>query len=391
MSLPDVPELSDAEKLALEKKALGFYMSSHPLARHAGELQALATHRVADLPGVPEKTEVVLGGMISGISSKNVQKSRSGLTRMAKLTFEDLSGSTPAMLWPEEFAKMEALVKNDQIVFVRGTLNRSRDPRRAGRQPDHPAGAGAGRADPRRRRAAAQGCAPGRAPRAAAPRRSASGPATSTCISRSWDWSRSAARSTKAGPSLAGALRRSALARPGERRGRRPRPPARPPGGHHADRWRLLRRRRPVATRSGSHSPPHPAGPGTRAGRLTRRPRRRLRVREEIDSGGRIPDSGWIESAMAWSIPTSGIRTPESATPILSHTPSDPAAAGRAEVPFRRITRDIHENFTPSPGAVSRLTMQSGAGDVLLDVRANAGVPADGISIPPRLAPSSPS
>ena len=51
MSLPDVPEFSDAEKLASEKKALGFYMSSHPLARHAAELQALATHRVADLAG----------------------------------------------------------------------------------------------------------------------------------------------------------------------------------------------------------------------------------------------------------------------------------------------------------------------------------------------------
>ena len=123
-----MPELSDAEKLALEKKALGFYMSSHPLARHAGEIQALATHRVADLAGVPEKTEVILGGMITGVQVRNVQKSRSGLTRMAKLTFEDLSGSTPAMLWPEEFAKMEALVKNDQIVFVKGTLDRRRDP-----------------------------------------------------------------------------------------------------------------------------------------------------------------------------------------------------------------------------------------------------------------------
>ena len=47
---------------------------------------------------------------------------------MAKLTFEDLSGTTPAMLWPEEFAKMADLVKNDQIVFVKGTLDRRRDP-----------------------------------------------------------------------------------------------------------------------------------------------------------------------------------------------------------------------------------------------------------------------
>ena len=66
MNLPDVPELADVELLAGEKKALGFYMSSHPLARHARELQTLATHRVADLAGVPDKTEVILGGMIVG-------------------------------------------------------------------------------------------------------------------------------------------------------------------------------------------------------------------------------------------------------------------------------------------------------------------------------------
>lgn len=127
-SLPDIPELPDAERLAEEKKVLGFYMSSHPLTRHAGLLQALATHSVADLGGVAEKSEVTLGGMITGVQVKSVQKSRSGLTRMGKLTFEDLSGSVPAMLWPEEFAKNEDLVKNDLIGFVKGTLDRRRDP-----------------------------------------------------------------------------------------------------------------------------------------------------------------------------------------------------------------------------------------------------------------------
>ncbi len=127
-SLPDVPELPDVLRLAEEKKVLGFYMSSHPLTRHAPVLQALATHRVADLPGVPQKVEVVLGGMITAVQVKNVQKSRSGLTRMAKLTFEDLTGSIPAMLWPEEFAKFEDILKNDSIGFVRGSLDRRRDP-----------------------------------------------------------------------------------------------------------------------------------------------------------------------------------------------------------------------------------------------------------------------
>jgi DNA polymerase-3 subunit alpha len=127
-NLPDVPELPDVDLLGGEKKALGFYMSNHPLTRYAATLQALATHRAADLASAPEKSEVILGGMITNVQVRNVQKSRSGLTRMAKLTFEDLSGSTPAMLWPEEFAKLGDLVSDDRIGFVKGTVDRRRDP-----------------------------------------------------------------------------------------------------------------------------------------------------------------------------------------------------------------------------------------------------------------------
>ncbi len=127
-SLPDLPELPDAERLAEEKKALGFYMSSHPLARHEAMLQAFSTHRVDQLAELPERTEVVVGGMITGVTLRNVSKSRSGLTRMAKFSFEDLTGSSPAMLWPEEFAKNEALVKDDAIVFLKGSMNRTREP-----------------------------------------------------------------------------------------------------------------------------------------------------------------------------------------------------------------------------------------------------------------------
>jgi DNA polymerase III subunit alpha len=128
LSLPDVPEMPDNVLLAEEKKALGFYMSSHPLTRHADLLRTLSTHQVADLSSVGDKSEVLLGGMISGVKLQNQQKSRSGLTRRAKFVFEDLSGSVPAMLWPEDYAKHEGVVKDDLIGFVRGTLDRRRDP-----------------------------------------------------------------------------------------------------------------------------------------------------------------------------------------------------------------------------------------------------------------------
>ncbi len=262
MDLPDVPELSDAEKLALEKKALGFYMSSHPLARHAGELQALATHRVADLLGVPEKAEVVLGGMISGVQIKNVQKSRSGLTRMAKLTFEDLSGSTPAMLWPEEFAKMEALVKNDQIVFVRGTLNRSRDPAELVISRIIPLEQGRGELTRgvvvRLHKGVHQAEHLERLLRAIRIH-----PGNLDLYLEIVGLEQVRRAIYKAGPSLKVQLRRPAVSRPGERRRRRPGPPARPPRRHRADRCRRVRIRRAAASIA---QPAHrPAGPGCRA------------------------------------------------------------------------------------------------------------------------------
>ena len=155
---------------------LGFYMSSHPLTRHAALLQALATHRVADLAGVPEKAEVILGGMIANVQVRNVQKSRSGLTRMAKFTFEDLTGSVPAMLWPEEFAKFEELVKNDLIGFVKGTLDRRRDPAELIVSKIIPLEHGRRRAVARGGRHAPQGAAPGRTTWSACSARSGSGP-----------------------------------------------------------------------------------------------------------------------------------------------------------------------------------------------------------------------
>ena len=126
--LPDIEEYPEIQRLADEKKALGFYMTSHPLTRHAEMLQALSSHQVADLGTVGEKAEVTLGGMIVGLQIKNVKNSRDGLTRMGKMAFEDLSGSTPAMMWPSDFAKFEGIVRDDFIGYVRGTMNRQRDP-----------------------------------------------------------------------------------------------------------------------------------------------------------------------------------------------------------------------------------------------------------------------
>jgi DNA polymerase-3 subunit alpha len=126
-TLPELAELSEADKLAGEKKALGFYMSSHPLARHATLLQALASYSVADAAALSSKAEVILGGMMTNVQTRNVQKSRSGQTRMCKFSFEDLTGTISAMLWPDEYARMAELIKSESIGWIKGNIDRRRE------------------------------------------------------------------------------------------------------------------------------------------------------------------------------------------------------------------------------------------------------------------------
>ena len=176
------------------RRRWAFICPAIPWRRHAELLQALATHKVADLATLPEKTEVILGGIIANVQAETFRRAAPGSPAWPSSTFEDLSGTTPAMLWPEEFAKMGDLVSSDLIGWVKGTIDRRRDPAELIDQPDHTPRARARRADARGHRAAAQGNPPDRTPRAVAARRAAFAPATST-----FTW-RSSGLSTFVGP-----------------------------------------------------------------------------------------------------------------------------------------------------------------------------------------------
>jgi DNA polymerase III subunit alpha len=128
MVLPDIPEIPEVQRLADERRLLGLYMTGHPLERFLDSLKAFRTHCVAGLDQVHERADVVLGGLIAGGEVRKVRRSRSGLTRMARITFEDETGSIQGVLWPEEYAKNEVLVKQDTIVHLCGTIDRRRDP-----------------------------------------------------------------------------------------------------------------------------------------------------------------------------------------------------------------------------------------------------------------------
>ena len=77
--LPSIREFPPKEKLAMEKEALGIYVSGHPLAEYEEQLRRKISNTSMDfLPDeegshhtqIEDSTKVIVGGMIAGVSVK---------------------------------------------------------------------------------------------------------------------------------------------------------------------------------------------------------------------------------------------------------------------------------------------------------------------------------
>ncbi len=128
VTLPDIPEFDERERLAGEKEVLGFYLSSHPLAQYQRQLAAYCSHSTVDSANLNDKAEVVMGGMLSAIKTAHVRNPRPDApSKYAMFDLEDMHGSIRCIVWPEDYVKYVEFVKPDAILVVHGVIDRSRD------------------------------------------------------------------------------------------------------------------------------------------------------------------------------------------------------------------------------------------------------------------------
>jgi DNA polymerase-3 subunit alpha len=120
-ALPNLPEFPEKEKLAMEKEVLGFYLTSHPLSQHEATLRTYCSHTSGQLPNLEARTEVLVGGMLAALKFTHTKNSHA---KYAMWDLEDLDGVVRCILWPEQFAEFQELVKADAILAVRGAIDR---------------------------------------------------------------------------------------------------------------------------------------------------------------------------------------------------------------------------------------------------------------------------
>ncbi len=117
--VPDIPEWPENQKLAYERELIGFYVSSHPLSKHAGTLKNYASAFSDTLSEFKDQAEVSMGGIIDGIKEILTKKG----SKMGFVTLQDLRGNAEVVVFPELYASAAKLLQKDSIVFVRGKIS----------------------------------------------------------------------------------------------------------------------------------------------------------------------------------------------------------------------------------------------------------------------------
>jgi DNA polymerase-3 subunit alpha len=122
-----VPEWPTNQKLALEREALGMYLSGHPLEKFRNDVKRLGAMTIAELKEIdptsaPRKNgrrsfaEVRVAGVVTALKLKNTKKG----DRYASFTFEDFSGTIETLVWPDAYQKVAHLLVADEPMLLIG-------------------------------------------------------------------------------------------------------------------------------------------------------------------------------------------------------------------------------------------------------------------------------
>ena len=117
--LPNIAEWPENQLLTYERELMGFYVTAHPLSRHAKILRNYATASTENLAEFRDQAEVTLGGIVDQMREIVTKKG----DKMAFVTLQDLSGSCEVVVFPSVYQVAAGLLKPDTLIFVRGKIN----------------------------------------------------------------------------------------------------------------------------------------------------------------------------------------------------------------------------------------------------------------------------
>jgi DNA polymerase III subunit alpha len=117
-SLPEADDWTEEQLLAGEYATLGFYISGHPMDKYAGRLKDLNAVDLSTMETRRNGEDIVVAGII--VQSRPMRSRRGA--RWAILTLQDRTGVIEALVFPEAFQKLEAILKANTPLLAKGRV-----------------------------------------------------------------------------------------------------------------------------------------------------------------------------------------------------------------------------------------------------------------------------
>src|SRR5213080_3629106 len=114
--LPRAKSWSAPEMLAAEKKALGFYITGHPLDAHFETISKLGAVSSAELSQQESGSRTGIAGLVIDLQLRTTKKG----DRFAIFRLEDQAGSVKCVVWPEPYRRHSAMIAEEATILVNG-------------------------------------------------------------------------------------------------------------------------------------------------------------------------------------------------------------------------------------------------------------------------------
>ena len=121
--IPDLPPWDEKQLLELEKDAIGFYITAHPLDNYIDIIEKYANAGALAVKedGIHDGQALRIGGMVKTVKTIITKKGEP----MAFLELEDLQGQVEVIVFPKLYAAVQDLLHVDTPLFVQGMVQKN--------------------------------------------------------------------------------------------------------------------------------------------------------------------------------------------------------------------------------------------------------------------------
>jgi len=120
ITMPDLEEWDERQRLAFEKETVGFYITGHPLDDTISEIKTIVDSDIHNLSEFGDEQAVRIGGLIK--SCKQLKSKKGDL--MAFLSVEDTLEAVEVVVFPDTFSRCHEILTSTEPVIVQGTVQK---------------------------------------------------------------------------------------------------------------------------------------------------------------------------------------------------------------------------------------------------------------------------